>query len=169
MKQFKTIAVDFDGTLCKYAFPEIGKPKLEVINFVKEAHKKGHKIIIWTCRTDEYLQDAIRWLHKWKIPYEAINDNINKFQCRKVMADIYLDDRALNVDDIESFNLDTMDFDNSEVLDDIETLLTSVMSGTLNGELDNWEDIYSIANKYGFDYDEDGNLVKAGEEDARAN
>lgn len=34
-------AVDFDGTLCEDAFPEIGAPRLAVIGFVKAARAAG--------------------------------------------------------------------------------------------------------------------------------
>lgn len=38
-------AVDFDGTLCEDAFPEIGAPRFAVIEFVKTARAAGDMLI----------------------------------------------------------------------------------------------------------------------------
>jgi hypothetical protein len=148
-------------------FPEIGKPKVEVINFIKKAYKAGHKIIIWTCRTDEYVEPMIVWLKRWGIPYHTINDNIDpvKYQCRKVLADIYLDDRALNVDDLEDFDIDTMSFKNNELTEDLEFLFTTIADNALYMEdfdTGKWE---SIMNKYGYELTEDLTIKKVDEQD----
>ena len=42
-------AIDFDGTLCTDAYPEIGEPKQASINFCN-SKAEGHKLILWTCR-----------------------------------------------------------------------------------------------------------------------
>lgn len=55
------IAVDFDGTLCENAFPFIGEPCHDTIEWMKELRHNGHKIILWTCRDDMNLVDAIVW------------------------------------------------------------------------------------------------------------
>ncbi len=34
------IAVDFDGTLCENAFPAIGKPKQNVIDYIKKQQEE---------------------------------------------------------------------------------------------------------------------------------
>lgn len=49
------IAVDFDGTLCEHCYPEIGQPHVDLIQSLIEARKRGHKLILCTCREDEYL------------------------------------------------------------------------------------------------------------------
>ena len=59
-KDRKTIiAVDFDGTLCRNAYPRIGEPRVTMINFLKNAQRKNGpnacKIILWTCRTGGLL------------------------------------------------------------------------------------------------------------------
>ncbi|MCL2071475.1 MAG: hypothetical protein FWH07_04475 [Oscillospiraceae bacterium] len=46
----ETIAVDFDGTLCTNAFPDIGEPKQLVIDYVKRQAAIGAKIILHTSR-----------------------------------------------------------------------------------------------------------------------
>ena len=63
----KTIAVDFDGTLCEYNFPSIGKQtkdQKELIKKLIQLKSKGHKLILYTCRGDNEkypcLTEAIR-------------------------------------------------------------------------------------------------------------
>ena len=97
------VAVDFDGTLCKSVFPDCGEPIIEVVNFVKEIKKKGAKIILWTCREGEVLSIALDWCKEYGLEFDYINENDPKrtelwgSDCRKVGADLYLDDRAINV------------------------------------------------------------------------
>ena len=54
-KDSYVIAVDFDGTLCEYAFPKIGEQKLhhkELLDLLVAMRQNGHKLILWTCRGD---------------------------------------------------------------------------------------------------------------------
>ena len=55
------IAVDFDGCLCENAWPEIGEARSDVIHALLERQKQGAKIILWTCRVDERLDEAVEW------------------------------------------------------------------------------------------------------------
>ena len=66
----------------------------------------GHKLILWTNRGDseEYpvLTEAIEWCAERGLEFDAINENLPTTKklsgpSPKVMADIYLDDKALNV------------------------------------------------------------------------
>ena len=108
MKKRKfVIAVDFDGTICENKYPMIGKLKngvREVIN--KLVDNDNCEIIIWTCREGKYLKDAIFFLTENSIPYHYLNDNCNwakeefsnNANCRKVYADLYVDDKAIFAD-----------------------------------------------------------------------
>ena len=54
-KKKLVIAVDFDGTLCQTKFPKILKQtskQKKLLNDLKRLKKKGHKLILWTCRGD---------------------------------------------------------------------------------------------------------------------
>ena len=99
----KIIAIDFDGTLCVHAFPEIGEPKLEIIAQAKEEQQHGARLILWTCRRDEALKTALEWCARRGLYFDAINENlpdvIRAFGCdtRKIYADEYWDDRAVMV------------------------------------------------------------------------
>ena len=93
----KIIAVDFDGTLCeRKKFPLIGEPKLELIEWLKEQRANGTKLILWSCRENEDLNAAVKWCEKYDLLFDAINENVPScaLKTRKVVADIYIDDRA---------------------------------------------------------------------------
>lgn len=97
----KIIAVDFDGTLCVSAYPEIGEPRNMVIRYVLNEQDKGAKLILWTNRTGKHLEEAISWCESQGIRFDAVNENLPELVkafgggCRKVFANEYLDDRAL--------------------------------------------------------------------------
>lgn len=101
------LAVDFDGTLVENAFPGIGEPDHVIAGAVRAYQEMGWKIILWTCRTDEMLQDAVDFCKEnLGIEFDAVNDNLPEVQqyfggnTRKVFANLYWDDRnaALFVD-----------------------------------------------------------------------
>lgn len=97
----KIIAVDFDGTLCENAWPEIGAPRQAVIDYVLEQQMYGAKLILWTNRSGEYLHDALVWCNDRGIRFDAVNENVPEMveyfhnDCRKVFANEYIDDRAI--------------------------------------------------------------------------
>jgi GNAT superfamily N-acetyltransferase len=97
----KTYAVDFDGTIVDNAFPRIGKPKKKTIDFIKKVHSRGDRVVIWTSRGGKTLGYMQNFLDKHKVPYHEINTN-SKFQTGspKIVADYYIDDKAVHVDDL---------------------------------------------------------------------
>lgn len=94
------IAVDFDGTLCENQWPEIGLPNTKLIKELIYRRKKGDKLILWTNRVDDKLENAVNWCKEQGLEFDAINDNLPEIvesfgsNCRKVFANIYIDDRA---------------------------------------------------------------------------
>ena len=98
----KIIAVDFDGTLCEDKYPEIGKENYAVLSYILCEQIDGAKIILWTCRRGELLDNAIEWCKKWGLIFDAVNENLPEFiekfggDTRKIFADIYIDDRSVN-------------------------------------------------------------------------
>lgn len=94
----KVIAVDFDGTIVEHAYPKIGKEMLFAFATLKELQKKGHKLILWTFRHGEYLDDAVEYCRKNGIEFYAVNKNFPEEVwgddvARKLNADIFIDDR----------------------------------------------------------------------------
>ena len=91
-------AVDFDGTLCENAWPDIGKSNGYIIRYLIQARKEGHKLILWTMREGELLSQAIEWCKGQGLEFDAVNDNLPEMQSfygnnpRKVFANYYIDD-----------------------------------------------------------------------------
>lgn len=102
--KIRSDAVDFDGTLCEERYPYIGPPKENVIGYLKDQKSvHGAKLILWTCRVDEYLQAAIDWCEERGLYFDAVNRNLDDIiqffgsDTRKIFANEYLDDRSVNV------------------------------------------------------------------------
>lgn len=101
------IAIDFDGTLVSDNFPHIGTPNESLIRFAKLWRKAGAKLVLWTCRNDERLLDAVAFCSSNGIQFDAINQNIPEViqmfggDTRKVYADVYIDDKAVLPDAIQ--------------------------------------------------------------------
>ena len=99
----KIIAIDFDGTLCVHAFPEIGEPIPETIAQAKEELRNGTRLILWTCRCNERLSAAVEWCAGQGLRFEAVNENLPDIieafggDTRKIYADEYWDDRAVRM------------------------------------------------------------------------
>lgn len=90
------IAVDFDGTIVKDRFPYVGSANPGAVFTIKRLKNAGVKIILWTCRTGQYLNDAINWCKRNGIEFDAVNENIpGCFKTsNKVAADLYIDDHS---------------------------------------------------------------------------
>lgn len=92
-------AVDFDGTLCKECWPDIGKPNKTLIKWLKEQKRNGHELILWTLREGTDLTEAVDWCKCHGLVFDAVNDNLERMKQqygnnpRKVHADVYIDDR----------------------------------------------------------------------------
>ena len=101
-KKHTIYAVDFDGTLCESIFPGIGEPNIALITHLIKRKKQGNKLILWTCRVGERLQEAVEWCRDYGLEFDAANENlpemIEKFgeDTRKIFADVYIDDKAVN-------------------------------------------------------------------------
>lgn len=96
----QTIAVDFDGTLCTDKFPEIGT-ETTVFECVRTLKSLGYKVILWTCRRDQNLSNAVMWCRDRGLIFDAVNSNLPENiamyngDTRKVCADVYIDDKSM--------------------------------------------------------------------------
>lgn len=96
------IAIDFDGTLFRDAWPSVGAPIWENIQRAKKAKEEGSFLILWTCRTGDKLDEAVEACRKVGLEFDAVNDNHPDITAlygpgwQKVMADEYWDDRAVH-------------------------------------------------------------------------
>lgn len=95
------IAIDFDGTCVTHEFPNIGED-IGAVPVLKELVEKGHKLILYTMRSGDLLNDAIDWFGDNGIELYGVNKNPEQYKYRwtsspKVYANIYIDDAALGV------------------------------------------------------------------------
>ena len=106
----KIIAIDFDGTLCEDKYPLAGEANWPLITYLQTAQHMGSKLILWTCRSNDDLKYAIEWCKERGLIFDAINENvqeaIDKYggNSRKIYADIYIDDKASNVQYTQLYN-----------------------------------------------------------------
>lgn len=95
-----TIAVDFDGTIVEHKYPDIGKEKPFAIQTLRTLQQEGNRIILFTSREGELLDDAVAYCHKKGLDFFAVNSNqpadaLFPRQTSKVIADVYIDDKNL--------------------------------------------------------------------------
>ena len=100
----KVIAIDFDGTLCENAWPEIGQEHEDIIEFAKYEQKNGAALILWTCRCGELLDAAVEWCRARGLEFDAVNENLPErvaqyggTESRKVLADEYWEDKGFDI------------------------------------------------------------------------
>lgn len=98
----RMIAVDFDGTLCRDAYPQIGEANLQLIGRLKELQRSGDRLILWTCRQGRRLQEAVQFCSDYGLYFDAVNENLPEVvaqygsDSRKICADLYIDDRSIH-------------------------------------------------------------------------
>ena len=96
--QSKVIAVDFDGTIVEHMYPRIGKEMMFAFSTLRALQKKGHKLILWTFRTGDYLEEAVEYCRQNGVEFYAVNKSYPEEQfdlsvSRKIDADLFIDDR----------------------------------------------------------------------------
>jgi len=96
------LAIDFDGTIRKAT--RATEDNFELMPDCKEVLKllyiEEFRMILWTCRSPEWLESVIRFLKEQDILqyFECINENVKDiiwWNTRKVYADRYIDDLNL--------------------------------------------------------------------------
>lgn len=94
------IAVDFDGTIVEDAYPGIGEPRIFAFETLKRLQKDGHRLILWTYRCNNRLDEAVLFCKEHGIEFYAVNksfpeEEFNGEVSRKIMADLFIDDRNI--------------------------------------------------------------------------
>lgn len=118
------ICIDFDGTCVAHEYPNIGKD-IGAVPVLKELVEKGHKLILFTMRSDRkkkkkidgqeiiveenVLTEAVQWFEENDIPLYGIQKNPKQrfwTTSPKAYGQLYIDDAALGcpliTDDSES-------------------------------------------------------------------
>lgn len=98
------IAVDFDGTIVEHRYPEIGEERPFATEVLRRLIQERHKLILWTVREGELLDEALEWCAKRGVEFYAVNSDTSEmfdeakdknFSC-KLNADIFIDDKNIN-------------------------------------------------------------------------
>lgn len=107
------ICIDFDGTCVAHEYPNIGKD-IGAIPVLKELVEKGHRLILFTMRSDRkkkkkidgqevmveenVLTEAVKWFADNDIPLYGVQKNpTQRFwtSSPKAYGHLYIDDAAL--------------------------------------------------------------------------
>lgn len=93
------IAVDFDGTIVEHRYPAIGPELPFAIDTLKLLCRQQHKVILWTVREGELLDEAVAYCQQRGLHFYAVNRNYpeeketHEGYSRKLQADLFIDDR----------------------------------------------------------------------------
>ena len=63
------ITLDFDNTCALEDFPLVGADVPYAVEVLKRLVSNGVKLILWTCRQNEQLKDAVEWFRRNDIPF----------------------------------------------------------------------------------------------------
>lgn len=117
------IAVDFDGVLCEKRWPGIGAPNKKLMQHLAHLRDEGHKVILWTCRTDDpyhdertgatkyLLSEAVDFCQTYGLTFDGINEpdeeSIKLYggNPRKIYANIYIDDNNAGEEFMAKYNV----------------------------------------------------------------
>lgn len=95
-----TIAVDFDGTIVEHRYPKIGEEIPFAIETLKMLIQDRHKLILWSVREGELLNEAVEWCRQRGVEFYAVNKDFpeedmdkNRHFSRKLKVDMWIDDR----------------------------------------------------------------------------
>ena len=94
------IAIDFDGTIVEHKYPKIGKEIPFAIATLKKLQQDGHRLILWTVRENDLLDEAVEFCRQRGVEFFAVNSNYpdenvdaSAIRSRKLKADMFIDDR----------------------------------------------------------------------------
>jgi len=93
------ISLDFDGTVVSHDFPKIGKD-IGAVPYLKLFNVLGIKLLLFTCRSGKYLQEAEKWFEENNISIwsSQINPEQSSWSTSpKPLADLYIDDKGFNI------------------------------------------------------------------------
>ena len=98
MSKNKIVCVDFNGTCVMHEYPKIGADVPNAVNVLKKLNENEIKLILWTIRSGEYLDEAVGWFAERDIQIWSVNKNPQQrfwSKSPKAYANLYVDDAAL--------------------------------------------------------------------------
>lgn len=99
-----TIACDFDGTIVEHRYPAIGEERPFATEVLRRLIQDRHKLILWTVREGQLLDEALEWCRERGVEFYAVNSDMSdmfneakdkNFSC-KLNADVFIDDKNIN-------------------------------------------------------------------------
>lgn len=93
------ICIDFDGTCVTHEYPDIGRD-IGAVEVLQDLVEQGHKLILFTMRSGETLEQAVDWFGRNGIELYGVNKNPTQEQWTsspKAYGQLYIDDAALGV------------------------------------------------------------------------
>ncbi|MBQ7443699.1 MAG: hypothetical protein IJS59_07545 [Bacteroidaceae bacterium] len=95
-----TIAVDFDGTIVRHRYPDIGEEIPFAVQTLKMLQQDRHRLILWSVREGHLLDEAVEWCRARGLEFYAVNRDFpeeditkNETFSRKLKVDLFIDDR----------------------------------------------------------------------------
>ena len=92
------IGIDFDGTMVEHKYPAMGEPIEQALEVVEELQEAGHKLILYTMRSGDRLEEAVEYMEENGIKLYGVNENkTQKYwtSSPKVHCNVLIDDVAL--------------------------------------------------------------------------
>ena len=95
------IGIDFDGCIATHDFPDIGELVPGAVDVIRELIDAGHRPVLWTCRSNYQLLEAIEFTQRAIGPgYKLHGFNSNRLGDEypgspKLYADQYIDDKGV--------------------------------------------------------------------------
>lgn len=95
------VLVDFDGTLSRFKYPDMGPPIPGAREFLQELRRMGLRIVVWSSRLSPQFRvtaernamrkEIMEWLDKHDMPYDSVDHGTSG----KRLAMAYVDDRGV--------------------------------------------------------------------------
>lgn len=92
--------VDLDGTILEDAYPELGKPILKTVDYLKNIlNDKTNHVIVWTMRHSNEYENILKYLREdLGLRILGINEHLTQHEWTdspKLYADFFIDDRNI--------------------------------------------------------------------------
>ena len=80
--------------------PVFRKPRIFAFETLRKLQEDGHRLILWTYRSGNRLNEAVAFCNKNGIEFYAVNKSFEEEQLddtksRKIYADLFIDDRNI--------------------------------------------------------------------------
>lgn len=116
IKRGHEVLVDFDGTICEFVYPKLGRPRRGALEFLQWLIDEGLTPVVWSSRMsadncqftaydDQTFEQHAQWwaIKQWLIAHGFPNIEVDDGRNGKRLAMAYVDDRGVAADDEESW------------------------------------------------------------------